>query len=162
MSDERPNASLPPRWLPAVVLGLVAVCYLPTLRAGFVWDDIPLVVQNQITGDLKNLLRFFQEDLWAATPGQDGGTGYYRPLMLLSLAVDRAIFGLWAGGHHLHNLAWHLCGTLGLMALARPLLGPWGAVVAGLCFGLHPMQSEAVIWIAARNDPMAAALGLWR
>ena len=92
MSDERPNASLPPRWLPAVVLGLVAVCYLPTLRAGFVWDDIPLVVQNQITGDLKNLPRFFQEDLWAATPGQDGGTGYYRPLMLLSLALDRAIF----------------------------------------------------------------------
>jgi len=161
MSPASPSETAPPPWAPWAVLGLVGCAYLPTLGAGFVWDDIPLVVQNEITGDLGNLPRFFQEDLWASTPGQEGGTGYYRPLMLLSLAVDRALFGLWPGGHHLHNLVWHLVGTLGLMQLARPRLGGWGAVVAGLVFGLHPMQSEAVIWVAARNDPMATALGLW-
>lgn len=161
MSPASPSETAPPPWVPWAVLGLVGCAYLPTLGAGFVWDDIPLVVQNEITGDLRNLPRFFQEDLWASTPGQQGGTGYYRPLMLLSLAVDRALFGLWPGGHHLHNLVWHLVGTLGLMQLARPRLGGWGAVVAGLVFGLHPMQSEAVIWVAARNDPMATALGLW-
>jgi protein O-mannosyl-transferase len=161
MSRVEEHSPPPPRWLPALVLAVVAATYLPTLGVGFVWDDIPLVVQNQATGDLANIPQFFTMDLWAATPGQDGGTGYYRPLMLLSLALERAVYGLWPGGHHVQNVLWHVLGTAGLMALARPRLGAWGAVVAGLVFGLHPMQSEAVIWVAARNDPMATALGLW-
>ncbi|MEC8425027.1 MAG: hypothetical protein VX000_14685 [Myxococcota bacterium] len=151
----------PPRWLTGFVLAIVAATYLPTVGLGFVWDDIPLVVQNQSTGDVGNLPRFFTMDLWATTPGQEGGTGYYRPLMLTSLALERAIYGLWPAGHHLQNVMWHVLGTAGLMALARPRLGAWGAVVVGLLFGLHPMQSEAVIWVAARNDPMATALGIW-
>lgn len=159
MLGEPPPPS--PRWLPALVLALVAITYLPAAGGGFVWDDVPLVVQNGATGDLRNLPRFFTMDLWAATPGQDGGTGYYRPLMLVSLALERAAYGLWPGGHHLQNIAWHVAATAGLMALARPRVGGWGAAIAGLVFGLHPMQSEAVIWVAARNDPMATALGLW-
>jgi protein O-mannosyl-transferase len=131
------------------------------MRAGFVWDDVPLVVENTMTGDLSNLPRFFSVDLWATTVGEEGGSGYYRPLMLVSLAVERALYGLWAPGHHLQSVAWHLLAVAGLMRLARPALGSWGALVAGLVFGLHPIQVEAVTWVAARNDPMAAALGLW-
>ncbi len=158
MDTQDPAAA--PRALPLRVLGAVAAAYAGVVQAGFVWDDVPLVVDNLQTGDLANLPRFFAEDLWASTPGHDGGSGYYRPLMLTSLAVERAVYGLWAPGHHLHSLAWHLLGVWALMRLGRPALGGWGAAVAGLVMGLHPMQSEAVVWIAARNDPMAAALGL--
>ncbi|NOY24946.1 MAG: hypothetical protein GXP62_03650, partial [Oligoflexia bacterium] len=134
--------------------------YAGVMGAGFVWDDDGLVVHNSLTASLSNIPGFFLVDMWQGTPGLVSGSGYYRPLVLLSLALDRALFGQWALGFHLHSLAWHLAAVIVLHRLALRLL-PWSQalVVAGV-FALHPAQSEAVVWIAARNDPMAAALGL--
>lgn len=124
--------------------------------AGFVWDDIPLVVNNTITGDLGNVALFFQVDLWQTAGGVESDSGYYRPLVLLSLAMDRALWGLSGAGHHLHSLAWHVGASAALFMLLRRLVPPVGAIWGTTLFALHPAQSEAVAWIAARNDSMAA------
>ena len=147
------------RHAPALVLLLVAIAYLPALTAGFVWDDALLVVENQLTGSLANLPAMFSTDLWATTPKVEAASsGYYRPLVLVDFAIDRAIFGLWAPGHHLHSLAWHLVcvGLVGL--LSRQLgAGPISSSAAMVVLGLHPAAVEAVAWISARNDLMATA-----
>lgn len=146
----------------AVALLVVTVlCWLPVMGAGFVWDDQGLVVRNTLTGDLRNLPRFFAMDLWDSAGVGEDVSGYYRPLMLASLAVDRALWGLSPVGHHLHSLAWHLLAVAGGFQLLRARLTPAQATLAVGLFALHPVQSEAVVWVAARNDPMAAALGLW-
>jgi hypothetical protein len=149
-----------PRQALLLLLALVGVAYVGALQAGFVWDDVPLVLRNRLTGDLANLPQFFAMDLWDGSPVDQGVSGYYRPLFLVSLAVDRALFGLSSVGAHAQSLLWHGIAVVLAFHLLRGWLGVERAFAAALVFGLHPIQSEAVIWVAARNDPMAAALGL--
>ncbi len=143
-----------------VLLLLTCAAYAGVVHAGFVWDDQALVVRNSLTGDLGNIPRFFLIDLWDGAPVEEGVSGYYRPLVLVSFAIDRALFDLWAPGHHLHSLAWHLLAVGLLHALLRRLLSAPQALAGAAIMALHPAQSESVVWVSARNDPMAAALAL--
>ena len=140
-----------------LLLVLTALTYAPLAAAGFVWDDKPLIEANTLTGSLANLPLFFQVDLWDTAGGVDADSGYYRPLMLTSLAVDRALWPSPAG-HHLHSIAWHLLACGLLVALLRHLVAPLPALLAAALFALHPAQIEAVAWVAARNDLMVSAL----
>lgn len=145
----------------ALLCALTAAAYVGVLQAGFVWDDHALVLGNSLTASLAHLPQYFTSDLWAGTATAIGdGSGYWRPLMLLSLALDRAFFGLAAPPAHLHSLAWHLLAVLALHRLLLGLVRPLPALVGAAVFALHPLQSEAVVWVAARNDTMAAALVL--
>lgn len=145
-----------------LLCGLTAAAYAGVVQAGFVWDDGAMVLANSLTADLGSWPRFFTSDLWEGTRTHIGdGSGYYRPLMLLSLALDRALFGLEPGPAHLHNLAWHLVAVLGLHRLLLRWLPLVPSTVGAAIFALHPLQSEAVVWVSARNDLMAAALVLW-
>lgn len=148
------------RGLCALLLLLAAV-WACTLRAGFLWDDHALVLGNAALKE-PTFERIFQSDLWCCTAGPT--SPYYRPLTALSLLLDRTLFGEAAWGYHLHNVALHLLAVALTWALARPTLGDRRALFAACVFGVHPIQSEAVTWIAARNDLLAtvAILGaLW-
>lgn len=148
------------RWTsagPTLLLLVTAAAYSAVVRAGFVWDDFGLVVGNRLTGSLANTPRFFQVDLWDGALVEGGISGYYRPLMLLSLAVDRALYGLSPVGAHLQSLAWHLLAVWALHRLLRRFLDPPAALLGAAVFALHPCQSEVVAWVSARNDAMAAA-----
>lgn len=142
-----------------LLLTLTAAAYAGVVHAGFVWDDHALVVRNSLTGDLRNLPAFFHTDLWAGAGAGDigAGSGYYRPLLLCSLAMDRLLAGLNPALAHLHSLCWHLAAIFALHRLLRGLVGPAAALCGATLFALHPVQSEAVVWVSARNDPMAAA-----
>lgn len=150
-----------PPWAAPALLLVVALAHAGALRAGFVWDDTPLLLRNTLLGDPAALGALLSGDLWAGAPVEDGRSGYYRPLLLLDYSVDVALFGLSAPWMHLRGLLWHVLAVAAVWRLARGLFAPWPAAVAALIFGLHPLQVEAVTWIAARNDPMAAALGGW-
>lgn len=143
--------------LPLTLLAVLVV-FLPGLRAGFVYDDQTLVLLNDLTGSLANAPEMFRVDLWASVPshGEEMG-GYYRPLMLVSLALDRALAGFDPVVAHLHNLLWHLGAVLLLHALLRRVVrDPLAAAAGAALFAVHPAVVEAVQWIAGRNDPMAA------
>lgn len=152
MADARPRIA------PLILLA-TAVVYLPLLRADFVWDDGVLVVRNQLTGTLANLPRLFVTSLWQSTPVSTPHPAYYRPLVLVDLALDRALFGLTPAFYHLESIVWHLAAVGLVYALLRRLdFGPLAAGVGTTVFALHPAQVEAVAFISARNDPMAAVL----
>lgn len=137
-----------------LLLMLCAATYLPTLQGGFVWDD------HQLVGDRAELLAhgslrdFFSTSLFGAAWGETLSV-YYRPMVLLSLALDQR---LWEGdpfGFHLQNLGWHLLAVGVCHALLRRLASPAGALVGTALFAMHPLQSEAVGWISGRAEPMA-------
>jgi hypothetical protein len=143
-----------------ILLLTVAVAYIGVWHAGFVWDDVPLVVQNQALGSFSALPSVFAGDLWASSGAGAVESGYYRPLVLLSFALDKALFGQWAPGYHLHNLLWHLAAVVMVHQLLTRLVEAGPALLGATLFALHPVQSEVVAWISARNDAMATALGL--
>jgi len=152
-----------PRLLLALLLLVTALVYAPAMRGGFVYDDHRLVERNPL------VVEGSAADAFTTDLSGGGGWQIYRPLVALSFQLDHALFGLRPLGFHLVNLLWHLVAVLALAALVRSLvatLGPPGgdgslaALLAAGLFALHPVQSEAVIWISRRADVMGGALAL--
>ncbi len=128
----------------------VGAAFLPMLGNGFTnWDDPEYVTENP------DLL-----------PGGSPLRGAFRPvaanwhpLTMLSLALDRALFGDTPAGHLAVNLALHLTAVLGAFAAALLLTGNLPAAFAtALLLGVHPLRVESVAWIAQRKDVLCAAL----
>ncbi len=140
-----------PLW---VVFGLILAAYIGVGQAGFVWDDHALLEHNTAL-DAPTFTRIWLRDIWCCTGTNN--TGYYRPLLTLTFLLDRTLFGISPAASHVHSLLWHLATVGFVAALLRPRVGPERSAAAALIFGLHPIQSEAVLWIAARNDLMVAA-----
>jgi len=93
---------------------------------------------------------------------------YYRPLFILSLAVEHSLTPApWLP--HLVNVLLHIVVSILALAVARRLLpsSPW-AFVAAMAFAIHPTRAENVAWISGRTDLLAtggmllAMLLLWR
>jgi hypothetical protein len=149
------RASEANRWLLAI-LAVAALAYLPALAAGFVWDDIPQIVGNQLTDSPRNLLALFRTDVGSTAGVHVPDPPYYRPLFLATFILDLMIGGLSPAVHHAQSIAWHLVAIVGVYALARTLVSVESALAAAAVFALHPVQSEAVIWVSARTCEMAA------
>jgi tetratricopeptide (TPR) repeat protein len=122
----------------------VAVAYLPLLRAGFVWDDASTLTGNPLIRAGSGLYR-----LWFTTEGAD-----YWPVTSSSLWIEWRLWGLHALGYHLTNLALHVGNTLLIWAILQRLRVP-GAYLAALLFAVHPLNVEAVAWIAQRKTLLA-------
>ncbi|MGE0639906.1 MAG: tetratricopeptide repeat protein [Thermoanaerobaculia bacterium] len=159
--------------LVAVLAAATLVCFSPVLENGFVWDDGANIVQNPHLERLDGALV-----VWSFT---DFRLGHYQPFTWISLALDRAIWGLRASGFHLTSLLLHALNAMLFALLARwllaaalrPGIGPAtdgdpdvpdrsgsfaidvGALVAAAVFALHPMRVESVAWATERRDLLA-------
>jgi len=136
----------------AATLALAAACYGNTLRNDFVWDD--------------RLTAIAPAGLDAILTRRTGD--YYRPVVMLSFAADRALWGTTPAGFHATNLVMHaLTGVLvGELAVAMAI-GEGGALAASLLFVAHPVQADAVAYVSGRTDVLCAvfllaALLAWR
>ena len=145
------------RWFLFLLLGLTLL-YAPLLLADYAWDDEALVLARQAALNQGTALAG-NGDLWMAVGEEARQSGYYRPAFLWSLDLD-SFFGAGKPGlAHMHSLAWHLAAVLGLYLLLTQLFSGPAALLGTALFAFHPVQSEAVAWIAARNDMMASAFG---
>lgn len=146
-----------PRLYRPLALLVVLAGYAAVASAGLVWDDNRLLGANAViehpTWEL-----VFGRDLWCCVEGTPPSP-YYRPMMTLTVLLDHVAWPS-AAGAHLQSLAWHLAATALLGSALARRVGEERAAVACLVFGLHPIQSEAVVWIAARNDLLVTAFVL--
>ncbi len=138
---------------------VTAVAFAPVLAMDFVWDDEILVLGNSLTHSWGTAMEFFRIGLWESTPiAEEVSAPYYRPLMGLSLTLDRTLWGFSAAGHHVHSLVWHLvCVVLVQRWLASMVPDVRASVAGAALFALHPLQAEVVAFVAARNDALALA-----
>ena len=135
---------------PGAAAALTCLVYAGSLANGFVFDDSAYLGSPEVRGF----------DLRALALGNWAGLELYRPLALISIAADHALWGDRAAGFHLTNVLLHGAVTWLVWWLARPLAGRRAAWIAALVFGLHPLQSGVVYWISARADLLAAGLVL--
>lgn len=85
------------------------------------------------------------------------GTGFYfRPLVNLSFWLDNQLWGMDSSFMHLENIVAHLVNVLLVFLIASRIsisseikVLPY---LSALLFGLHPVNSESVNWIAGRTD----------
>lgn len=112
----------------------------------FVFDDTSLVVGNEL---VQLPLSRAHELFTSAAEGIS-----YRPLRIFSYMVDyRIAGGLNPAVFHASNLVWHAITTIAVYALASLTVGSFtGALAAAALFAVHPLGSEAVVYVAGRRD----------
>ena len=145
----------------ALVLLLVvlpAVLFAPSLFAPFLYDDLHSIQRNPHL-NLGNALEFF------CNPGlfdENPRTRMYRPVLLLTYAVDDLLWGRRPLGFHLTNLVLHLGVGLVLYGLLRALFrarwgveSPWWACLGALAFLVHPLATEGVVYVSCRSSQLA-------
>ncbi len=129
----------------------VLLLYRQALLSPFVYDDISQVQQNTALLSWTGVLRYWSHAVPFSSTFLGSGGSYYRPLYWLSLGLDRALWGIRAAGFHLTNLVLHWVNGLLIFLLWRKLrISVLISAAASLLWLCLPINSEVVIWIAAR------------
>jgi protein O-mannosyl-transferase len=136
--DRRPLA------LAALLVGLTAIAYLPTLSNGFVWDDDTSLTLNRFVKSADGLRQF-----WLTTHTPD-----YWPVTATTFWIEWRLWGMNALGYHATNLSLHIIEVLMLWSILRRIRLP-GAGLAALLFAVHPVNVESVAWVTQRKNLMA-------
>ena len=142
-------------------IGIVAVCLLcygNSLQGAFHYDDFHSIVDNPGIRSLVNLPHFFVDpEMFSA----DAEKRMYRPLLLLTYALNYAWGEYEVGGYHLVNLLLHALCSLLVWGLAAQLLGGGSrALFCGFLFAAHPLGSEPVNYISSRSELLMAVFFL--
>ncbi len=152
----------------AILIIIIVSCavYAMTLFNGFVYDDVPQVLENLWITELSNIPRIFASSAWSFM-GDGASYHYYRPMMHTIYALEYQLFTLNPLYFHLVNILIHAFNSVMVFAVASVLLSPRVAsagfkgpgsiikdfptlpFIAAIFFAVHPVMSESVAWVAA-------------
>lgn len=148
-----------------------AVAYVNAWPDALTFDDEVFAVEGRLGGiGLAEIRSYFTEDVWAIVGTE---SNLYRPLLILSVAVDKQLYGGWAAGMHLTNILLHALATIAVFGLVQFLLLACGteralsrssALLAAVIFAVHPIHTEVVNSIFNRSEmlvTLGTAGGLW-
>lgn len=122
------------------LLGLVILAYWPSLRGGFVWDDLILVTKNPLATGEMNLV-----SIWGRTD---------FPLSTIATWIEWLAFKNYAPGYRLVNLLLHGVSTLLFWQLLRQLKLP-NAWLGAAIFALHPIAVASVAWVSELKNTLS-------
>jgi len=142
------------RALSSLALGLIlaatAVTYRGVAANGFVLDDFHTVARNLSIRSWNHAASWFTSP-YAVSRSKESAN--YRPVLVASYAWDRAMWGESPAGFHRTNLVLHLGVAAIVFLLAVRLWGYRGAALGAAAWvALHPVNAEAVNYVAARSS----------
>ena len=143
---------------------LGGLVYANALNNPFVYDDYGLIVENRSLQNPFNLVTLYFQNVT-------------RPLVNLSYAIDRALWGPSPSGFRAVNIVLHMFNVGLLYALAWRLTEDWrsrrrpaeGLVVArppviaftaAVLLAVHPMMTQAVGYISGRAEVLCGVFFL--
>lgn len=145
-----------------LLLAAVAILYGHALPAPFVMDDLPSIPANHSIRSLWppwGVLYYGHEE---------GRTVDGRPLLNLSLAINRAVGGESPASFRAVNFVLHVVAAALLFDVVRRMLvlpgGPHGlrersglvALAASIVWAVHPLHTAAVTYVIQRAEVLAA------
>ena len=130
-------------FLGACIVLAVVLCYIPAMRAGFVWDDDLLVTENALVKEADSL-----PYVWASSASTD-----YTPLTITAFWLQWRLWGDNPAGYHLVNILLHALSALLWRVLER--LAIPGAWLGALLFAVHPVNVASVAWIAELKNALS-------
>lgn len=141
-----------------IIIVLVMVIYGRTATFSFVgFDDPQLVFENPLVSGGLSLagLRWAWCDAWRQS------VYLICPLALTTHMIDVSLFGLWPGGHHLVNIAWHAAVAVMLLIwMARMTGAIWRPALVAALFAAHPLGADVVAWVAQRSTLLTTFFSL--
>jgi hypothetical protein len=146
------------------------ILYMPVLGKGFypgVTRDDEFVVNAVEPYGLARAWVYFHPDFWAQHINERWL--YYRPILLLSLAADYALWGIRPPLSRCVNLLLHCLNVVLFAALVFSVLDGRAAArrgalpvaaMAACLFLFLPASAEPISWICARGDLLCASFSL--
>lgn len=149
-----------PRVIIRVVLYSITVLYLRTVLFDYVYDDSFLILLNPWMESWKAVPAFFTHTFWGFLE-IPRAIDFYRPLVMLVLALVRHLLGPAPGWFHLVATGMHVLATYLVYRLVCETTDDnlVAAIAAGI-FGLHPTKVETVAWISGISDSLSAVFFL--
>ncbi len=141
---------------------LVFSIYYDSFNNSFIWDDHAFIEENPSIRklDMRHIASFFSDK--NATSSNERLSGdVWRPLTILSFAVDYKFWKLNPRYYHIENTIFHILNAI-LVYILMVLIceNITAAFIAALVFGIHPVQTEAVTWISGRANVLFLFFGL--
>jgi tetratricopeptide (TPR) repeat protein len=145
-----------------LIIVIVFVLYFNALGNGFVYDDRVFIVKNPLIRSISNVSGIFSTHYWYASSGETASAHLlYRPLSILSFALNYRINGLDPFGYHFVNIVLHLVNSLLVYLLIYLIIKqPVLAALVAILFAAHPVHTEAVTYVSGRSDLLSAGLML--
>jgi len=140
------------------VIGIVTlVSYLNCFNNKFVFDDIPLILENRTIRGIEKVPYLL---------GIGTGRVSYRPIRTISYALDYTLNKkLWRGkykgddeglnplGYHISNLFYHIITSFLVFLIVYRLVANYKvAFLAASLFALHPVHTDSVTYLSGRRD----------
>ncbi len=135
-----------------------------SISNGFTYDDKPFIAKNYLVQQgFAGIPTLLTTDFWAGYTSNSKANPSYRPVPLITLAVEHGIFGLSAPTHHFFNVLWYALTVVLLYWLLQLLFKdryPGLALGAAILFCVHPLHTEVVANIKGRDDILALFFAL--
>ena len=147
---------------PLLVLFLAFFAYANWLPNPFLFDDIPIIVNNEWLQwkYVPGFFRSFVHDSGGMFPG-------YRPLLMTTYTFEKEVFGNTAWAFRFMNILIHTINSFLVFLLAREIHKKINAksqsafaFLAALFFFVHPVQSSTISLIWKRSD-LLVSLGVF-
>ncbi len=139
----------------AIVFTCAVLVYLSSLPNQFAFDDEIIIAKNPLIYSLDNIGEIFVLDYWKGLNESTNESGIYRPLTLVSYALNHACHELNPFGYHLVNVVLHAINSLIVFFLSLNFFSAkqrTAAFLTGVFFALHPIHTEAVANVVGRAE----------
>src|SRR3954468_14440369 len=163
-AESRPR---PRGWVAAILLAiLITTVYASSIKAPFIFDDDDAITVNTSIRSLWPPIGT-AENPGPLNPVRDLPTSA-RPLVNLSFALNYHFGGVSVAGYHIVNIGIHFLSAMLLWAIVRRTMSlpyfagkfegvaGWLALVVALLWSVHPLNTEAVVYITQRTELMMA------
>lgn len=166
-----PKTSLKSRHSDAIMLLAAILCYGITLWHGYTLDDAIVITENQYTQQgFSGIGKILTSDAFEGFYGEKKSLvagGRYRPLSLVTFAIEKSLWGQNPWLSHLINMLLLAFTGIALQRLIDKLFPAHQqgktlttGMVAALLFIAHPIHTEVVANIKGRDELLALLFSL--
>ncbi|MFA5091003.1 MAG: tetratricopeptide repeat protein [Candidatus Omnitrophota bacterium] len=150
---------------PVIVLLLFAVSlaiYANSLNGDFLLDDKLIIKVNEYIKDIRNLPRIITHQVFIfQSDPLENQYKLYRPVYILSFALDYFLFGLKPFGYHLTNVLMHSFTAFLVFLFILGFFKDYRlALLSSILFCLHPLHTETVSFISGRSEILVSMFSL--
>lgn len=147
-------------WL-VLLPALCLLLYVQTLGFGYTLDDVLVIQNNALVSQGASAIPALLSGSYLEGAQVTGlELNYYRPLSLITFAIEESLWGTAPEFSHLLNVGLYALTAVVLLGVLRRLVSGEVAVIAALLFAAHPLHVEVVASIKSRDELLGLLLHL--
>lgn len=149
---------LTPKHVAWIFIVVAFIVFFSGLSGAFQGDDGYQIVSNVPVHSLSNFILFFQSSTFYN--GQHLVGIYYRPMMSLTFSIIYMVVGAHPFGFHFIQLLLYTGAAFILYLIFKHFTKPAIALILGLIFLVHPLNSQVVFAIPSMQDALFFFFGM--